>query len=218
VEPGRRAVVQDELKELLARLLTLWGVNETEQGVTTWPLAPDGTPDVPAIAARYQLSATRLAETTLDELRAVDLPAILEMTGRSTSRLYLLKQLNGAVATVILPSGGETRVPVGELDASWARSAWVIWRNVDMLPIDPGQELTPMVVTTLALRLQKLGLLRPPIPVGNTDRLQQAVRRFQASVGLTPDGIVGPRTTLALSRVTGGRFGPTLVGSGVASR
>jgi len=70
--------------------------------------------------------------------------------------------------------------------------------------------LTPIVVATLALRLQKLGLLAPPMPTSNGERLQQAVRRFQASMGLTPDGIVGPRTTLALSRAVAGRFGPSL--------
>jgi peptidoglycan hydrolase-like protein with peptidoglycan-binding domain len=94
----------------------------------------------------------------------------------------------------------------------------VIWRNVDMLPADPGKELTPIVVATLALRLQKLGLLDPPMPASNTERFQGAVRRFQSSIGLTPDGIVGPRTTLALSRVLAGRFGPTLAGGSVSSR
>src|SRR5215472_1311773 len=218
-EPSAQSVGRDELKPLIARLLSWWGVSDlSDQALATWPSAADGTPDIPTIVSRYQLSATWLPETTLTELRAIGLPAMLEMTERSPARAYLLKQLDGVTATLVSSSGAEARKPIGEVDEGWTRSAWVIWRNVDQLPVDPGQELTPIVVTTLALRLQKLGLLGSPLPAANTDRLQQAVRRFQFMVGLTPDGIVGPRTTLALSRVVGGRFGPTLTGEKVASR
>jgi general secretion pathway protein A len=181
-------------------------------------MASDGTLDVPAIAARYQLSATRLLETTLDELRAVNLPAILELNDRSGPRSYLLRRLEGAGAILISPSGGEMRRTIDDLDASWTHAAWVMWRNVDNLPVDPNQELTPIVIATLALRLQKLGLLSPPLPATNSERLQQAVRRFQASVGLTVDGIAGPRTTLALARVVAGRFSPNLAGGSAPSR
>jgi general secretion pathway protein A len=224
VDQGSRAAAempdQNGLKSLLAQVLILWGVNEdlSEQAAGTWPMASDGTLDVPAIAARYQLSATRLLETTLDELRAVNLPAILELNDRSGPRSYLLRRLEGAGAILISPSGGEMRRTVDDLDASWTHAAWVMWRNVDNLPVDPNQELTPIVVATLALRLQKLGLLSPPLPATNSERLQQAVRRFQASVGLTVDGIAGPRTTLALARVVAGRFSPNLAGGSAPSR
>jgi len=210
----------DGLSDLVARVLPLWGVNEdlSERITRAWPRASDGALDVPAIAARYQLAATRLPETDLDELRAVNLPAILEMNGQPSARVKLLARLDGATATMISPDGGESRVPVDELDASWGHSAWVIWRNVDLLPVNPALDLTPIVVATLGLRLQKLGLLNPPIPTSNSDRFQAAVRRFQSSVGLEPDGIIGPRTTLALSRIVAGRFGPTLAGGAMSSR
>ena len=215
MERGGQAEPHAGLKSLLAQVLTLWGVNEdlSEQAIRAWPAAADGTPDVPAIAARYQLSATWLPETTLEELRAMDLPAILELEGRSARGPYLLSRLDGPAATLTSSSGAEARVTVDDLDESWTQSAWVMWRNVDLLPVDPNHELTPIVIATLALRLQKLGLLSAPMPTSNTERFQQAVRRFQASLGLEPDGIVGPRTTLALSRVVAGRFGPSLTGS-----
>src|SRR5262249_47073736 len=75
----------DGLKALVTRTLALWGVNEEppDQGAAAWPVGPDGLLDVPAIAARYQLAATQLPETSLDELRAVNLPAILAMNGKA---------------------------------------------------------------------------------------------------------------------------------------
>ena len=211
-QPALATTSPDGLKLLLARVFRLWGVNEdfSDRVVAAWPTAPDGTSDVVAIAAQYQLSATRLSATTLAELRAVDLPAILELNERSVPRPYLLRRLDGPKAIVTSPAGEETPVTLDELAASWTRSAWIIWRNVDLLPADPNGDLTPIVVATLALRLQKLGLLSPPVPTSNNERFQGAVRSFQGSMGLTPDGIVGPRTTLALSRVITGRFGPTL--------
>ncbi len=208
-------VTRDGLKGLLAQVLGLWGVNEaiSDEAVRGWPTASDGSTDVAATAARYQLSATLLPDTSLAELRVLDLPAIVELDDRSARHPYLLRRLDDSMATLASPAGGETRVARDELEVSWTRSAWVIWRNVDLLPLDPNRDLTPIVIVTLGLRLQKLGLLDPPVPASNNDRFQQAVRRFQSSVGLSPDGIVGPRTTLALSRVIAGRFSPSLAGS-----
>jgi general secretion pathway protein A len=206
----------DGLKPLATRVFALWGVKEDPaQAGATWPVGPGGMVDLSATASRYQLAATELQETNLAEVRAVNLPAILVMNGKAFS---LLTHLDGETATLIQPSGRETRMPVDELEASWSHSAWVIWRNVDELPVDPGQDLTPIVVATLGLRLQKLGHLSPPLPTVNSDRFQLAVRRFQTSMGLTPDGIVGPRTTLALSRVVAGRFAPSLTGGSTLSR
>ena len=108
------------------------------------------------------------------------------------------------------------RFSLAAFEGAWPHSAWVVWRNVDQVPSDPNQELTPIVLATLAVRLQKLGHLSPPLPAANTDRFQQGVRRFQRTMGLKEDGIVGPRTTLTLSRVIGGRFNPTITEPGAA--
>jgi general secretion pathway protein A len=205
-------VVRQGLAAVLARAMRLWGIQEdvSEAVVRTWPTDGAGALDLVAIAARYQLSATALPETSLEEVRAIGLPAIVEVGEGAARQPYLLRRLDAASATLIGADGREARVPLERLERLWTRSAWFVWRNVDLLPADPFQEMTPTVIATLALRLQKLGHLAPPLPGSNNERFQQAVRRFQRAMGLREDGIVGPRTTLALARVVGGRFSPTL--------
>ena len=71
-------------------------------------------------------------------------------------------------------------------------------------------DMTPAVLSTIALRLQKLGYLSGPTPSTYDGRFQQAVRRFQRAVGgLHEDGVSGPRTVMALSRVAGGLSSPS---------
>jgi peptidoglycan hydrolase-like protein with peptidoglycan-binding domain len=75
--------------------------------------------------------------------------------------------------------------------------------------------MTPAALSTIGLRLQKLGYLSGPPPSAYDGRFQQAVRRFQRTVGgLHEDGILGPRTVIALSRVAGGRQSPSIAEGG----
>lgn len=205
--------VQDGVKALLVRAFRLWGVTDglSAEAVETWPLAADGSPRVDAAAEHYELAATFLPSTTLRDLRGIGLPALVELGEAPGKRVYLLRRLEGEAAVLLTPSGEEARLPVETFESSWNHSAWVIWRNVDRLPADPRQAMTPAVLAALSLRLQKLGYLQLPLPAVYSERFEQAVRRFQRDTGLPEDGIVGPLTTLALARVVGGRFSPSLV-------
>jgi general secretion pathway protein A len=201
----------DGWRALLTQALGFWGVKEglSEQAVKAWPTSAGGGPDVPAVAERYHLAATRLGDIDVADLRAVGLPAIVEVNDRSGPRPLLVRRFEGHTAVLTAPTGEEARVTLDSLDASWTRSAWIIWNNVDH--IDSTQGMTPAVVGALAARLQALGYLTPPLPSRNTERLQEAVRRFQSAAGLRPDGVAGPRTILALSRVSAGPVSPNIV-------
>jgi general secretion pathway protein A len=209
--------VLEAQRRLMARLLGLWGSGDvsTDRALPAWPVLPDGSLDIPGTAARYQLAATYLPSTSLGDLRAIGLPALVELADAPAGRPYLLKLIGTETATLISPSGEEARFALNSLDPAWTRSAWIVWRNIDQLPPDPWQAMNPTVLTTIALRLQKLGYLTGPLPGTYDGRFQQAVRRFQKAVGgLQEDGRIGPRTTMALSRVVGGRFGPTILEGG----
>lgn len=197
---------------LVAALLRLWGVTEdlSGQAARGWPTLEGGAPDLGGVAGRYQLAATHLPSTTLEELRAIGLPALVEIDETGGRKPYLLRRMERDALTLVTTSGAQIRFSRESLDSAWTRTAWVFWRNVDQLPADPQREMNATVFATLALRLQKLGHLRPPLPGGPGERFQQAVRRFQQEAGLLEDGIVGPRTTLALSRVVSGRFSPSI--------
>jgi general secretion pathway protein A len=215
--PPASTAAEAQQRLLMTRLLALWGVQDAvpERAVPAWPTNGDGSLDVAGVAARYQLSATFLPATTLSDLRAIGLPALVELSDAPAGRSYMLRWIGADTATLVAPSGEEARFALNTLDPAWTRSAWVVWRNVDQLPLDPWRDMTPTVLTTIGLRLQKLGYLSPPVPPSYDSRFQLAVRRFQRAVGgLEEDGIVGPRTAMALSRVVGGRFNPTVVEGG----
>jgi general secretion pathway protein A len=200
----------DPTRRLLVEMLRMWGVADlSDAALATWPVTA-GAPDVAAIAARYQLAATFLPATTLDELRAIGLPALIEIADGAGPQVHLVRRVDPEAFVLQRADGQSVRHPVDRLDAAWSRSAWVLWRNVDQLPVNPMEEMTPTVLTTLALRLHKLGHLPAPVPRSMEGRFVQGVRDFQRAVGLPEDGIVGPRTTLALSRVVGGRFIPVI--------
>jgi len=203
-------------RQLLTRLLALWGIQDTAPGAgPPWPTHHDGSLDIPGVVTRYQLSATLLPETTLSDLRAIGLPALVELADAPAGRPYLLRSIGADTATLIAPSGEEARFALNTLGPAWTRSAWVVWRNVDQLPPDPSRDMTPAALTAIGLRLNRLGYLSLPVPPSYNSRFQLAVRRFQRAVGgLQEDGVVGPRTAMALSRVVGGRFNPTIAERG----
>src|SRR5262245_35572833 len=88
---------QGSIAPLVVRLLTLWGVKDdlTEVMAVRAPGGPDGPLDLPAVAERYQLTATFLPATTLAELQAIALPALVELAEPTGRRWFLLSRRHG---------------------------------------------------------------------------------------------------------------------------
>ncbi|PYN83530.1 MAG: hypothetical protein DMD96_01990 [Candidatus Rokuibacteriota bacterium] len=203
LSPPPPAVPLDAHRRLLAELITLWTVQSPPRSaVAEWPALADGAVDIASVADRYRLTATRLPWVTAAELRAIGLPALLELDGVQEPSVLLLRRIADDAVTLVDATGAEHRAQLGELDSKLAHAVvWVLWRNVDQLPADGARPMTRDTVFAVALRLHKLGYLASPLPRLYDIRLTEAVRAFQRSTGLPTDGILGPRTTLALSRV-----------------
>src|SRR5213594_29128 len=214
LSPAPPAAPLDAHRRLLAELIALWVVDSPPRSaVAEWPALADGAVDIASVADRYRLTATRLPWVTAGELRAIGLPALLEMDGVQEPSVLLLRRIADDAVTLVDATGAEHRGQLGELDAKLAHAVvWVLWRNVDQLPADGARPMTRDTVFTVALRLQKLGYLASPLPRLYDTRLTEAVRAFQRSTGLPADGILGPRTTLALSRVAAGEIAPSISG------
>jgi len=201
-------------RRLLAELIALWTLQAPSRSdIAAWPALADGVIDIARVADRYQLIATRLPRLTAAELRAIGLPALLELDGAQEPSVLLLRRIAGDTVTLVDGTGTELRYQLDELDSKLVRAeAWVLWRNLDQLPVNGARPMTPATVLTVALRLHKLGHLEMPLPHLYDARLVEAVRAFQRSTGLRDDGFLGPRTTLALSRVVASAVAPSIAG------
>jgi len=199
-------------RRLLAELIALWTLQAPPRSdIAAWPALADGVIDIARVADRYQLIATRLPRLTAAELRAIGLPALLELDGAQEPSVLLLRRIAGDTVTLVDGTGTELRYQLDELDSKLVRAeAWVLWRNLDQLPVNGTRSMTPATVLTVALRLYKLGHLDMPLPHLYDARLVEAVRAFQRSTGLRDDGVLGPRTTLALSRVVASAVAPSI--------
>jgi len=78
-------------------------------------------------------------------------------------------------------------------------------RDVDLEPAPPTLRLTTPLTAGKSVRTAQTRLAELGFPVGGVDgvygpQTAHAVRLFQASVGIVPDGEVGPQTSKALAR------------------
>jgi general secretion pathway protein A len=137
--------------------------------------------------------------THIEQLRALDLPAALEMfhpSRRDTCFVALLR-LDERVAVVGAGEEPELEAPPGQIEALWTREAVVWWAEPAEARGDRDRQD--------AWARQALARL------GHADSdLQAAVSAFQERAGLVSDGLLGPRTRMALFALSpGGR--PRLV-------
>jgi murein L,D-transpeptidase YcbB/YkuD len=108
---------------------------------------------------------------------------------RDTCFLALLR-LGDRTATVAVGDAARIEAPLEQVDALWTRDAVVWWLEPAGSRADPHGE----------------AWARPALAaLGHADaELTSAVSGFQQRAGLVPDGLLGPRTRMALFAMTPG--------------
>jgi general secretion pathway protein A len=136
--------------------------------------------------------ASNLERTTLrtsvDQIRQLDMPAVLEMfhpARRDTCFLALLGLSEGE-ALVAMGDGAALKVPVTQLDQLWTRQAVFPWRDVQNLQGDKRRAEAWAGET-----LGRLGYARGA-------SLGAALAEFQRDSQLVADGMIGSRTLMML--------------------
>jgi general secretion pathway protein A len=132
------------------------------------------------------LSRTTL-RTHLGQLRALDLPAVLEMfhPSRRDTCFVALLGLGERDALVAAGEDEPERVPLAQVESLWTRDALLAWPEDDSLRDDPARQ-SAWARGVLAAH-----------GYGEAD-LGAALRRFQGDAELVSDGLLGPRTRMAL--------------------
>jgi general secretion pathway protein A len=146
--------------------------------------------EVEALWGSTDLERTEL-RTHMDQVRRLDLPAVMEMfhpSRRHTCFVALLR-IEGEEAIVSAGAGGPLRVPLRELDRLWTRQALFLWRDFDALAQTSDVGRTTAWARESLARLGYLGL--------DLD-LASAVSRFQRDSELAADGVIGARTIMTL--------------------
>jgi hypothetical protein len=184
-----------------AVLLERWGIR-LDGGLA----AISALEDMPSLAERAALQYSEL-ETSLDQLQAFDLPAVLEVQHPSRQAvLYLtLTGLDSDSAIVHFAPGDFFRLPKSILSQFWNGRARLFWRDFDELETSDVRRR----LAWAGARLATLGIL-PKESVPTPDELLDAVKKLQERLLLEPDGDLGQETRMALYSLSGGYRVPRL--------
>jgi general secretion pathway protein A len=191
----------DEAAQAWTQLLARWQIRAEEVRVR------DATRCPPVLAPG--IYCMRVAGN-LGKLRALRRPVVLRLVDGDHETTALLLGLGQERARIDL-GGDVVETPLPVIERFWLGEFFAVWRAPEFLPTVMRRGDSGPGVSWL---LDRLAQIDDRMDAGRTgppyyDALvEERVRRFQLSYGLTPDGIVGPETLLALTAYQPG--GPRL--------
>jgi general secretion pathway protein A len=191
----------------LGDVLATW--HATPLGADEAVASPD---DFAAAAARRMLDDLPLS-SNLSMLRLLDLPAVLELHAPDGGGARWVALLGAAGDTVRLGVGGQpAATAASDLERLWFGRAYVFWRDFDGLgPVGTFvSDAKSEGVRRLQELLRRAGVYSGPDSGTFEQATAEAVRAFQRSRLLVPDGVVGPLTRIALYGAVGGYPRPAL--------
>ncbi len=153
------------------------------------------------------------ANGTLQDLRELNQPALLQLKIATLNRYATLSGLSSSTATLVSEEGVITR-GVSEVTNEWTGDYTVLWR----VPPDYSGVMRRgdcgAAVLWLRRQLVQLGRLPPATESRSVfdNNLMQRVQRFQREQGMRADGSVGPHTAIRLTAAVDSRI-PQLASS-----
>jgi hypothetical protein len=179
----------------MSRLIQLW----TGRALTASEVA-SGSLDLQLLGARRGLRYLS-AELTPRQLQTLDLPAIAELRlpGDSDSRYVLVERLGDDAVRMHLDR--PYRVERAAMEALWAGSVHLLWRDPERLsrPLSKGQQ--GPAVEKLQTLLVEAGYLETRPSGDYDDATARAVRQLQAERGLNESGEATTLTQIMLYNV-----------------
>lgn len=142
-------------------------------------------------------------EASLDELLALQYPAMITLTDQ-TGSLYYATLVNLGPSKASLMIGDQSwQVDRQWLSDNWGGSYTLLWRmpkgGVSLIASNAGQTQIQWLDNALSRALQQ-----PERKVRRFDgELKNKLQQFQRDQGLTPDGIAGSNTLLRLNALSG---------------
>jgi hypothetical protein len=154
-----------------------------------------------AIARRSGLVLTQL-RSHFEQIRRLNLPVLMELfhTTRSDTCFAALVHLDEDVAVVAFGPNDTLRVRLATLEQFWAHRAFVFWKDFEELG-DAGMK-DSRVQSWVETGLRELGYFSGDVEL-TEDAVNAGLTRFQGSTYLSADGVLGPRTAMALYSLAG---------------
>jgi general secretion pathway protein A len=148
---------------------------------------------------------------SLNDLRRLNKPAVLTLgDGKGEAYFAALLSLQDQTATFAI--GRETRkVDIREIASWWGGEYTLFWNPPpnykENLKLRSGGPLIAWIDRQLSIVQGRAA--RPEAKLGYNETLKKEIKAFQMTIGLVPDGIVGPRTLICLANASDSQ-GPPL--------
>lgn len=182
---SRTAAVQAILRAWNLALITNLPANDSVEALT-------------AFAQENRLT-TEVMRLTLDQIEAINLPALIKLHGRSRSIWVAVIGGEGEDFKITTASNETTLAPRDVINECYLNEAIVLWRDSypDAAILKTG--MSGEDVRVLQVQLRTLGRL-DRAPTGTfDDATAAAIRSIQKDAGLVVDGAAGRHTRMVLS-------------------
>jgi general secretion pathway protein A len=174
---------------------TRWGADFSTASLATIPC------DFAPVAGLQCLGGSG----TWNDLRSIDLPAVLELWDAGSTPFYgALVAMSGDVVTLAV-GGTELRYALEDLADNWFGGYVLLWKMPPGYGGTVRQGDRHTTVRWMREQLAALGFGTPATaePEAFDPALRDALIRFQQREGMQADGIAGPMTWIRIAQRTG---------------